>query len=300
MRPACSLMPGINNFSEEITLQVPWYLPAHTQAACPIAAASSLMHLQEAKLIPKHLCSSTCGIVPPSHTASSLSVHSPVRLSLTCGFCLPAVPECRISSLNDPWPQMYAVSLFSFSLSHWLMVLFICTYWYSRNTGYKTLAHYTHATSVGLCLESPFHLFVVLSTVAHSRGHCPHSIPSKWSVPLFIHLPPPSLGPFVPSPHMPPLCTGLLVLLFSCQVLHFSLLYCAYLMDCYIFLTKLVTDLHGPPLMQANRKKIDALKRCVQEIARDLRSRGDVQISYLETLEERDNDNLGLAQMLAG
>jgi hypothetical protein len=60
-----------------------------------------------------------------------------------------------------------------------------------------------------------------------------------------------------------------------------------------------VTDLHGPPLTQANRK-IDALKRHAQEIARDLRSRDDVQISYLEMLEERDNDNLRLAQMLAG
>jgi uncharacterized protein HemY len=62
----------------------------------------------------------------------------------------------------------------------------------------------------------------------------------------------------------------------------------------------LVTDLQGPTLTQANREKIDALKRHAQEIAHDLRSRGDVQISYLETLEECDNDNLRLAQMLAG
>jgi hypothetical protein len=61
-----------------------------------------------------------------------------------------------------------------------------------------------------------------------------------------------------------------------------------------------VTDLQGPPLTQVNRVKIDALKRRAQEIARDLRSRDDVQISYLETLEEHDNDNLRLAQMLAG
>jgi hypothetical protein len=60
-----------------------------------------------------------------------------------------------------------------------------------------------------------------------------------------------------------------------------------------------VTDLQGPPLMQANRKKIDTLKRHAQEIARDQRSRDDVQISYLETLEEHDNNNLRLAQMLA-
>jgi hypothetical protein len=61
-----------------------------------------------------------------------------------------------------------------------------------------------------------------------------------------------------------------------------------------------VMDLRGPPLMQANGEKIDALKRCAQEIACDRRSCDDVQISYLETLEERDNDNLRLAQMLAG
>jgi hypothetical protein len=48
-----------------------------------------------------------------------------------------------------------------------------------------------------------------------------------------------------------------------------------------------------------NRKKIDALKRRAQEIARDRRLRDDIQISYLEMLEERDNDNLRLAQMLA-
>jgi hypothetical protein len=51
--------------------------------------------------------------------------------------------------------------------------------------------------------------------------------------------------------------------------------------------------------VQANRKKIDALKRRAQEITRDLRSRDDVQISYLEMLEDRDNNNLRLAQMLA-
>jgi hypothetical protein len=73
----------------------------------------------------------------------------------------------------------------------------------------------------------------------------------------------------------------------------------------YVFTFRLpfnlgVMDLRGPPLMQANGEKIDALKRCAQEIACDRRSCDDVQISYLETLEERDNDNLRLAQMLAG
>jgi hypothetical protein len=58
-------------------------------------------------------------------------------------------------------------------------------------------------------------------------------------------------------------------------------------------------DLPGPPSVQANREKIDALKRRAQEIARDLRSQDDIQISYLETLEERDNNDLRLAQMLA-
>jgi hypothetical protein len=47
-----------------------------------------------------------------------------------------------------------------------------------------------------------------------------------------------------------------------------------------------VTDLPGPPLLQVNSKKINTLKRRAQEIARDLRSQDDVQISYLETLEE--------------
>jgi hypothetical protein len=51
--------------------------------------------------------------------------------------------------------------------------------------------------------------------------------------------------------------------------------------------------------VQVNHEKIDALKRRAQEIACDLRSRDDIQISYLEMLEECDNDNLRLAQMLA-
>jgi hypothetical protein len=58
-------------------------------------------------------------------------------------------------------------------------------------------------------------------------------------------------------------------------------------------------NLQGPPLTQANHEKIDALKRHAQEIVRDLRSRDDVQISYLESLEERDNDNLRLVQMIS-
>jgi hypothetical protein len=61
-----------------------------------------------------------------------------------------------------------------------------------------------------------------------------------------------------------------------------------------------VTDLPGPPSVQATQEKINALKRLVQKYARDQGSCDDVQISYLETLEERDNNNLKLAQMLAG
>jgi hypothetical protein len=68
--------------------------------------------------------------------------------------------------------------------------------------------------------------------------------------------------------------------------------------DCVVIFLS-VTDLPGPPSAQANREKIDALKRCTQEIARDRRSRDDTRISYLETLEDHDNDNLRLAQMLA-
>jgi hypothetical protein len=60
-----------------------------------------------------------------------------------------------------------------------------------------------------------------------------------------------------------------------------------------------VTDLPGPPSVQATSEKIDALKRRAQEITRDRRSRDDTQISYLEMLEQQDHDNLTLAQMLA-
>jgi hypothetical protein len=58
-----------------------------------------------------------------------------------------------------------------------------------------------------------------------------------------------------------------------------------------------VTDLPGPPSVQATCKKINTLKRRAQEIARDQASRDDTRISYLEILEEQDN--LTLAQMLA-
>jgi hypothetical protein len=58
-------------------------------------------------------------------------------------------------------------------------------------------------------------------------------------------------------------------------------------------------DLPRPPSVQVTSEKIDTLKRHTQEIAHDRTSRDDTRISYLETLEEQDHDNLMLAQMLA-
>jgi hypothetical protein len=51
--------------------------------------------------------------------------------------------------------------------------------------------------------------------------------------------------------------------------------------------------------VQATSEKINALKRRAQEIARDQESQNDTRISYLETLEQQDQDNLMLAQMIA-
>jgi hypothetical protein len=42
------------------------------------------------------------------------------------------------------------------------------------------------------------------------------------------------------------------------------------------------------------------LKKLARHYTHDQGSCDDAQISYLESLEERDNDNLRLAQMLAG
>jgi hypothetical protein len=61
----------------------------------------------------------------------------------------------------------------------------------------------------------------------------------------------------------------------------------------------LVTDLQGPPLERMQTEKLRDLKKLAQQYARDWGSCDDVQISYLEIQEERDNDNLRLAQMLA-
>jgi hypothetical protein len=60
-----------------------------------------------------------------------------------------------------------------------------------------------------------------------------------------------------------------------------------------------VTDLQGPPSECTQTEKLRDLKNLAQQYARDLGSCDDVQISYLESLEERDNDNLRLAQMIA-
>jgi hypothetical protein len=46
-------------------------------------------------------------------------------------------------------------------------------------------------------------------------------------------------------------------------------------------------------------EKIWDLKSLARQYARDLGSCDDIRISYLEDLEDRDSDNLRLAQMLA-
>jgi hypothetical protein len=60
-----------------------------------------------------------------------------------------------------------------------------------------------------------------------------------------------------------------------------------------------VTDLQGPPSERTQTEKLQDLKKLAQHYACDRGSCDDVQISYLETLEERDNDNLRLAQMIS-
>jgi hypothetical protein len=61
-----------------------------------------------------------------------------------------------------------------------------------------------------------------------------------------------------------------------------------------------VTDLQGPPSERTQTEKLWDLKKLAQHYTRDRGSCDDVQISYLETLEDHDNDNLRSAQMLAG
>jgi hypothetical protein len=61
-----------------------------------------------------------------------------------------------------------------------------------------------------------------------------------------------------------------------------------------------VTDLQGPPLECTQTEKLQDLKKLARHYAHDPGSCDDVQISYLETLEDSDNDNLRLAQMISG
>jgi hypothetical protein len=58
-------------------------------------------------------------------------------------------------------------------------------------------------------------------------------------------------------------------------------------------------DLQGPPSEHTQMEKLRDLKKLAQHYARDRGSCDDVQLSYLETLEDRDNNNLRLVQMLA-
>jgi hypothetical protein len=64
--------------------------------------------------------------------------------------------------------------------------------------------------------------------------------------------------------------------------------------------TMRVTNLQGPPLERMQTEKLQDLKKLAQQYARDWGSCDDVQISYLEILEDRDDDNLRLAQMISG
>jgi hypothetical protein len=56
----------------------------------------------------------------------------------------------------------------------------------------------------------------------------------------------------------------------------------------------------GTPSERTQTEKLQDLKKLAQHYARDWGSCDDVQLSYLETLEDRNDDNLRLAQMLAG
>jgi hypothetical protein len=62
---------------------------------------------------------------------------------------------------------------------------------------------------------------------------------------------------------------------------------------------KSVTDLQGPPSECTQMEKLWDLKKLAQQYTRDWGSCDNTWISYLEILEERD-DNLKLAQMISG
>jgi hypothetical protein len=60
-----------------------------------------------------------------------------------------------------------------------------------------------------------------------------------------------------------------------------------------------VTDLQGPPSERMQMEKLQDLRKLTQQYAHDRGSCDDTRISYLEMLEDRNDDNLRLAQMLA-
>jgi hypothetical protein len=61
-----------------------------------------------------------------------------------------------------------------------------------------------------------------------------------------------------------------------------------------------VTDLQGPPSGRTQTEKLRDLKSLAHQYARDRGSCDDVWISYLEFLESEADDDLTLAQMIAG
>jgi hypothetical protein len=62
----------------------------------------------------------------------------------------------------------------------------------------------------------------------------------------------------------------------------------------------LVTDLQGPPSERTPEEKLWDFKTRAQQYARDRRSCDDTRISYMEFLETEAEDDLALAQMIAG
>jgi hypothetical protein len=64
-------------------------------------------------------------------------------------------------------------------------------------------------------------------------------------------------------------------------------------------LRQVVTDLQRPPSESTQSDKLRDLKSLARQYTHDRGSCDDVQISYLEILEDCDDDNLRLAQMLA-
>jgi hypothetical protein len=61
-----------------------------------------------------------------------------------------------------------------------------------------------------------------------------------------------------------------------------------------------VTDLQGPPSESTQTEKLRDLKTLAQQYARDRGSCDDTRIGYLEFLESEAEDDLTLAQMIAG